>query len=137
MIKRRTYRAERGLGQVVDALALVSSEPFSARYDLDRDAGVISRLDHPLRGAAIAGMVLVCPAVQGGVAGGWAFLAMAQRGVGFAGLVFENVNPVVVQGAIAAGIPILSGIDQAIFAELRTGQRIRLDPSRLEVQVQA
>jgi predicted aconitase with swiveling domain len=72
---------------------------------------------------------LISPGVQGGIAGGWAFLMMRGRGVGFAGLVFGKVNPVMVQGAVAADIPILAGVDPAIFNVVRTGDYVRLEPS--------
>jgi hypothetical protein len=106
---------------------------FSPRYDLDRVGGVFSRAGHPLFGESIAGKILVCPGVQGGIAGGWAFLMMRGRGVGFAGLVFGEVNPVMVQGAAAAGIPIVSGVDQEIFTALKSHQLIRLDPKARRV----
>ncbi len=130
---QRVFTCERALGEIVEAPALVSSYTFSPRYDLDRVNGVISRVGHPCEGESIGGKVLVCPGVQGGIAGGWAFLMMRGRGVGFAGLVFGDVNPVMVQGAAAAGIPILAGIDPAIFAAVRSGARIRVEPANRRV----
>lgn len=112
---------------------VVSPVPFSARYDLDRDTGVIMRLDHPLRGLSIAGKILIAPATQGGVAAGWALLAMRRRGVGIAGLVLGRANPVMVQGAITAGIPILVGVEDEIFTAIHTGDRVLLDPAARRV----
>jgi predicted aconitase with swiveling domain len=108
---------------------------FSPRYDLDRVHGTFTRVGHPLFGEPIAGKILVCPGVQGGIAGGWAFLMMQGRGVGFAGLIFGKVNPVMVQGAAAAGIPIVAGIDDAIFTALESHQLIRLDPKARQVTI--
>ena len=108
---------------------------FSPRYDLDRVGGIFSRDGHPFFGESAAGKILVCPGVQGGIAGGWAFLMMRGRGVGFAGLVFGEVNPVMVQGAAAAGIPILSGVDPEIFTTLKNHQLIRLDPKQRRVTI--
>jgi len=131
------FAAERGVGNVVEAPALVSPSTFSPRYDLDRFNGMISRIGHPCYGASIAGTVLVCPGVQGGIAGGWAFLMMQGRGVGFVGLVFGDVNPVMVQGAVAAGIPLLAGIDPSIFSMLASGRRIRVDPQACSITLLA
>jgi predicted aconitase with swiveling domain len=128
-----TFAVARALGPSVEAPALVSPVPFSARYDLDRDTGVVSRAGHPLRGASIAGAIFVCPAVQGGVAAGWTFLKLAALGVGVRGLVFGRTNPVMVQGAQAAGIPIVAGIDPAFFDVIRTGMVIRLEPAARQV----
>lgn len=114
---------------------LMCPVPFSARYDLDRVTGMISREGHPLKGTSVRNMILVAPAVQGGVAAGWAFLAMKGRDVGFAGLVFGRVNPVMVQGAITAKVPIFAGVDEAIFDVLQTGDRVRLDPDTKTITV--
>lgn len=131
----KRFGARQGVGDVVEGPALVCMTSFSARYDLDRVNGMITRVGHPLRGESITGRILVCPSVQGGVAAGWAFLAMKGRSVGFTGLVFGLTNPVMVQGAVAAQLPILAGIDPGIFETLKTGQIIRVDPAALDVTI--
>lgn len=108
---------------------LVDPQTFSPRYDLDRTTGFFSREGHPLRGEALAGRVLASPGVQGGVAGGWAFLAMKGLGVGPAALLFGHVNPVMVQGAVTAGLTIAAGLDPDFFTAARTGDTITIDPA--------
>lgn len=132
---RATYPVRQACGPVVEAAVLLDPVTFSPRYDLDRVRGTFSRTGHPLHGEALAGRVLASPGVQGGVAGGWAFLAMAGAGVGPAALVFGHVNPVMVQGAVTAGIPIVAGIDPDFFDDVRTGERLRVDPVARTVQL--
>jgi predicted aconitase with swiveling domain len=129
------FAVRRAIGPPVEGPALVSPVFFSARYDLDWRKGAFSRVGHPLDGEPVAGTILVCPGVQGGIAGGWAFLELAGRGLGFAGLVFGRVNPVVVQGARAAGIAIAAGVDPAIFDRIASGAPLRLDPEALRVSL--
>jgi predicted aconitase with swiveling domain len=129
----RVFAVQQAIGLPAEGPALVSPLLFSARYDLDWRRGVFSRLGHPLDGEPVAGTILVCPGVQGGIAGGWAFLGLAGLGLGFAGLVFGRVNPVVVQGAQAAGIAIAAGVDAAIFEHVANGAPVRLDPEALQV----
>lgn len=125
----RRYPVRQAFGRAVEAPLLVSRTPFSARYDLDRSTGVISRTGHPLRGQCITGKVFLSPRVQGGVAAAWALLAMAERGVGFAAVLFGELNPVMVQGAVTARVPIGAGVDQRAFDELATGDLVRFDPT--------
>lgn len=129
------FALERATGERVVARALVSPVPFSARYDLDRVHGRISRSDHPLLGASIAGVVYIAPGVQGGVAAGWALLAMEKRGVGFAGLVLGDTNPVMVQGAVTAGIPIAAGFDPLVIETIQTGDLVELDPASKTLRI--
>lgn len=127
-MKTHVFRVPQAFGPVVEAPILVNPRPFSARYDLDRMSGAISRADHPLRGQLVAGRILLSPKVQGGVAAAWALLTMASRGVGLAALIFGELNPVMVQGAVTAGVPIGAGIDPGAFDELVTGTLMRFDP---------
>jgi predicted aconitase with swiveling domain len=103
-------------------------EGFSPRYDLDRWTGVISRIGHTAEGESIVGRILVIPTTKGGVAGGWAFHDLVHKGIAPAGLVFGKLNPVMVQGAVLAGIPIaeVGGVD--LVKVLRTGTVLRLEP---------
>ena len=125
----RIFPARQGFGPPVEGDVVVSPMPFSARYDLDRVTGAIMRLDHPLQGLSVVDKILIAPAVQGGVAAGWALLDMRSRGVGIAGLVLGRANPVMVQGAITAGIPVLVGLEDEVFAAIHTGDRVLLDPA--------
>lgn len=134
-VVRATYAVRQGTGPSVQARLLLDPVTFSPRYDLDRVNGIFSRTGHPLHGTSLAGRALASPGVQGGVAGGWAFLAMAGAGVGPVALVFGHVNPVMVQGAVTAGIAIVAGINPAFFDEVGTGEVVRVDPAARKVQV--
>jgi hypothetical protein len=50
----KIFYATAGMGQKVQAQALVASDGFSARYDLDRIRGVFSRPEHSSPVKAIA-----------------------------------------------------------------------------------
>lgn len=133
----RTFRFEHGTGPLVEGPGLVSPVPFSARYDLDRATGVIARGGHPLRGASVASTIFVAPGVQGGVAAGWALLAMKGAGVAPAALVFGATNPVMVQGAVLAGITVLAGVEPDFFELVRGGELLRADGYARTVEVVA
>jgi uncharacterized protein len=121
-------RGPAGFGPTVEGEALVSSDAFSPRYDLDRATGTISRKDHAIFGHNIAGKVLVMPVAKGGVAAGWAFYDIVQRQVGPLALICRETNPVMVQGAVLAGIPIMHRLDPDPVTSIRTGDRVRIDP---------
>ncbi|MDR3528992.1 MAG: DUF126 domain-containing protein, partial [Rhodopila sp.] len=60
------YTATAAMGRTVRGRALVASDGFSARYDLDRIAGVFSRPQHRLSGRSYVGMVLILDRAKGG-----------------------------------------------------------------------
>jgi uncharacterized protein len=122
--------APRGFGPDVEAEIVLSKDTFSIRYDMDRETGVISRRGHALEGQSLAGKIVYFPAVQGGVAAGWAFLALVHRRVAPAGVLFGRTNPVMIQGLVLAGIPAMHRVSPDPFTVFATGDRVRMSPAR-------
>jgi uncharacterized protein len=125
-----TIRVNRAFGPVVEGEAAVSREGFSPRYDLDRAAGIVSRPGHDLEGLRLRDKILIVPTARGGVAAGWAFSHLKHEGIGPKALVFGVVNPVMVQGAIFAGLTITEGWSIDPARVLSSGDTVRVDPAR-------
>jgi len=130
-------RVQRAFGPVVEGEALVSEEGFSPRYDLDRWTGLITRPGHKLEGLSIVDKVCFFPTAKGGIAAGWAFYDIRAKGVAPKAFLFGVTNPVMVQGAVFSGITITEGFDRAPREVVKTGDRVRVDPSRMVVEVLA
>lgn len=131
----RVLSVKRAWGPPVEAAVLVMREGFSPRYDLDRLTGIISRIGHSAEGELVRGRILVIPTTKGGVAGGWAFFDLLHKDIAPAGLVFGKLNPVMVQGAVLARMPISEGWSENALEVLKTGDRIRLDPANRTITV--
>lgn len=119
-----------GYGAPVEGRLLVSADAFSPRYDMDRSTGIISRKGHSVEGASIADTIFVIPAAKGGVAAGWAFYDLVKRGIRPKAFICRKTNPVMVQGCILAGIPIMHELTPDPVATLKTGDWARVDPGR-------
>lgn len=123
------FRARQGMGNKVRGVALVARDGFSARYDLDRIKGIFSRPGHKLAGQSYVGRVLVLNTAKGGVASAWMLNEMMSRGVAPVALVFNSVNPILVQGAALAGMSMLASFDDDITAAVPHGSEVEVDPS--------
>jgi predicted aconitase with swiveling domain len=130
-----TLRGHPGVGPAVEAEALVCHDNFSARYDVNRRTGVFSRETHALYGVSLVGKVCVFNTAKGGVATAWALHDMRVRGVAPAALIFRNTNPIMVQGAVLAGIAIMDRLDPDPLTAIRTGDRVRIRPTDGLVEV--
>lgn len=124
-----------GVGPTVQGEALVSRHGFSARYDVDRDRGVFSRPAHDLHGHSLVGKILVCTTAKGGIATSWMLLDMVTRGTAPLALIFQHTNPVMVQGAVLAGVAVLHRLAPDPVVTLRTGDWVRVDPAAGTVSV--
>jgi uncharacterized protein len=130
-----SIRVERAAGDVVKGEALVSTEGFSPRYDLDRWTGEISRPGHAIEGENIKNKVLFFPTAKGGIAAGWAFYDLKAKGIAPKAIVFGVTNPVMVQGAVFAGITITEGWSQNPLEVVRTGDTVKVDPPNKRIQI--
>jgi predicted aconitase with swiveling domain len=130
-----SIRVERAAGDIVEGEALVSTEGFSPRYDLDRWTGEISRPGHAIEGENIKNKVLFFPTAKGGIAAGWAFYDLKAKGIAPKAIVFGVTNPVMVQGAVFAGITITEGWSQNPLEVVRTGDTVKVDPPNKRIQI--
>jgi len=130
-----TMTVDRAFGTVVEGEALVSTEGFSPRYDLDRWTGEISRPGHALEGENIKDKILFFPTAKGGVAAGWAFYDLVAKGIAPKAFVFGVTNPVMVQGAVFAGIAITEGWSRSPAGFIRTGDIVRVDPDAKKIKI--
>ena len=124
-----------GFGPSVEGEAIVSSQGFNARYDLDRVKGVFSRPGHDHFGLSPAGKIYIFTTPKGGIATSWALLDLQERGLAPLALVCQRANPVVIQGAVLAGMALLDRFDHDPVQFVRTGDRVRLTPATGLLQI--
>ena len=127
--------ARHAIGKPVKGEALVAKDGFSARYDLDRVAGTFSRPAHKLAGQCYVGRILVLDTAKGGVASAWMLREMASRGVVPLALVFNSVNPILVQGAAFGEITLLAGFDGDVTALVPQGATVEIDTNSKKLTV--
>ena len=118
------------MGRTVRGPALVARDGFSARYDLDRVAGIFSRPAHKLAGQSYVGKILVLDTAKGGVATAWMLHEMKSRGIVPLALVFNSVNPILAQGAALGDVPMLAGFDVDITSAIPNGADVEVNPQK-------
>lgn len=126
----KEFIARHAIGKGIRGTALVANDGFSARYDLDRDAGVFSRPAHKLTGQSYVGKILVLDTAKGGVASAWMLHEMASRNIVPLALVFNTVNPILAQGAAFGRLTMLAGFDEDVTVCVPHGSQVEIDPVR-------
>ena len=125
-----------GIGPTVEGEALVAADNFSARYDLDRQAGTFSRPQHKLHGQSYVDKVLVLVTAKGGVASAWMLNEMAARGMAPKAIIFDRANTILAQGAALAELTMVDRFDAGDPTGLiRTGDRLRIEPAAGRVTI--
>ena len=90
----------------------MTDDNFSARYDLDRIAGIFSRPQHKLAGQSYVDRIMVFNTAKGGVASAWMLHEMKSRGIAPKAILFNNVNPILAQGAALADMAMCDRFDR-------------------------
>src|ERR1700739_3827633 len=132
---RVMFRCPPAIGPAVSGTALVATDNFSARYDLDRVRGVFSRPSHKLAGESYVDRILVLDGAKGGVATAWMLHDMAARRIVPRALIFNRVNPIIAQGAAFAGVALVDRFAGDVTKLLRTGDMLRVDPAAGVVEI--
>ena len=124
-------QCHKGVGPAVTGTALVASDNFSARYDLDRLEGVFSRPAHKLYGQSYVGQVLVLVTAKGGVASAWMLHEMAARGMAPKAILLDRANTILAQGAAFADLTLVDRFAAGCPTTLiRTGDELHIEPAR-------
>ncbi len=125
-----------GIGPTVEGEALVASDNFSARYDLDRLAGIFSRPQHKLHGQSYVDKILVLVTAKGGVASAWMLNEMAARGMAPKAIIFDRANTILAQGAALANLTMVDRFEAGDPTHLiRTGDSLRIEPAEGRVTI--
>ena len=127
----RVLKARHAMGPVVRGEALVAKDGFSARYDLDRIAGIFSRPAHKLYGQSYLDRILVLQTAKGGVASAWMLHEMAARGMAPKAIVFDRTNTILAQGAAFAEMTLVDRFEAGDPTRLiQNGDELRIEPAQ-------
>ena len=129
------FKGHPGIGDKVSGQALVASDNFSARYDLDRIKGVFSRPQHKLCGQSYDGKILVLNAAKGGVATAWMLKEMISRSIAPKAIILNFANPIIAQGAAFANLPMIDRFEVDITKCVPDGAEVQVIPETGELRV--
>jgi predicted aconitase with swiveling domain len=133
----RELKCHVGIGGVVTGEALVASDNFSARYDLDRIKGIFSRPQHALAGQSYDGKILVMNTAKGGVATAWMLYEMKARGIVPKAILSNAANTILAQGAALAGLAMCDRFEEGdVTTLIKTGDTVTIYPDEGRVVVE-
>ncbi len=110
---------------------LVSQSAISFYGGVDLETGRVCEPGHELEGELLAGRILALPTGKGSTVGSYALYRLAKAGLAPAAILLAEAEPIVVTGAILAGLPCA---DQVPVAELHSGWHALLDGGALWVE---
>lgn len=113
-------------------VALVSKQPLSFLGGVDPESGIITERGHDLEGRRVEGVILCFPHGHGSTVGSYVLYSLVKRGVGPKAIVNMRADPVVVVGAVIAGVPMVDQIDIDLIED---GALVEVDGTKGTVKI--
>ena len=110
-------------GGTLRGKALVSKKPISFLGGVDPNSGVIIEKNHDLNGKCIKDKILCFPHGHGSTVGSYVMYALAKNNLAPKAILNEKADPVVVVGAVLAGIPMISEVK---IDQIKTGDLLEI-----------
>jgi predicted aconitase with swiveling domain len=111
--------------------SLVTSMGISFFGGVDPETGVVVERGHELEGCCIAGKILVFPSGKGSTVGSYTLYRLKAAGLAPAAILNAECETITAVGCIISEIPC---VDQVAIERLRTGDMVRVDGARGEVE---
>ncbi len=123
----QTFKCHKICGGQAEGDALISRDDICF-YLADPESGKIIEKNHALKGRSVAGKVLVFPSGKGSsVVQGDGLYMLKKHGRSPGAMIIQRADPVLVTGAIIMKIPLVDRVDDAFYAHVRPGDRVKLD----------
>ena len=120
---------------VVEGEALVTKDLVAFWGGADWESGEIVEVGHDARGKNVAGKVLVFPIGKGGGGETFGYYYLGRSGKAPKALICNRSLGQTIAGALLVGTPMIYGFKEDITAEIKTGDWVRIDTNKGEVEV--
>ena len=120
---------------VVEGEVLVTKDLVAFWGGADWETGEIVEVGHEARGKTVAGKIFVFPIGKGGAGETFGYYYIARNGKGPKALLCNRPMGQTVAGALLTSTPMIYGFDKDIVEALNTGDIVRVDTEKGEVEV--
>ena len=128
-------RGRKVVGGRAEGEALVTGQTIPGWGGVNPMRGVITEMQHDLRGQSFKDKVLVCRGAKG--SSGWSAMYHTTRLAGTApkALVFNEMTTKIALGAVVMRVPSVTGLDRDPLEVIETGDWVIVDGDRGLVEV--
>jgi predicted aconitase with swiveling domain len=120
---------------VVEGEALVTKDLVAFWAGTNWETGEIVEIGHEARGKNMADKILVFPKGKGGAGETFGYYYLARSGKAPKAMICNNGLGQTVAGALLANTPMIYGFDEDVVSVIETGDIVRLDTDKGEVEV--
>jgi predicted aconitase with swiveling domain len=119
----------------VEGKTLVTTDLVAFWGGTDWETGEIVEIGHEVRGENVADKILVFPKGKGGAGETFGYYYLARSGKAPRAIVCQSGLGQTVVGALLTKTPMIYGFEENIISAIRTGDIVRVDTDKGEVDV--
>jgi len=120
---------------VIEGEALVTRDLVAFWGGTNWETGEIVEIGHEARGKNVAGKILVFPKGKGGAGETFGYYYLARSGKAPKAMICNSGLGQTVAGAILTDTPMVYGFDKDVVSVIKTGDSVRVDTDKGEVEV--
>lgn len=120
---------------IVEGEALVTTDLVAFWGGTNWQTGEIVEVGHEARGKNVAGKILVFPRGKGGAGDTFGYYYLFRSGKSPKAMVCNRGMGQTVAGALLANTPMVYGFEKDIVAAIKTGDILKVDTDRGEVEI--
>lgn len=137
MIPERAFKCHKICGGQAEGEILVSQDDICF-YLAEPESGKIIEKNHALKGKSVAGKILVFPSGKGSsVVQGDGLYMLKKSGTSPKAMIIQHPDTVLVTGAIIMKIPLVDRVEEEFYAQVKSGDRVKIDADRGLITVQS
>ena len=133
----KTYRADFHIGGDVRGEAIVSRLPLSFLGGVNSETGMIIDSHNPLCGSSMAGKILIYPFSKGSTGDCMRLWRTCFNGKGPIAIINTTPDPIHVEGALRADLPLVFGLEANPTVVFQTGDILEIHGNTVELVVRA
>jgi len=120
---------------IVEGKALVVKDLIAFWGGIDWESGDIVEIAHSGRGQNVTGKILVFPAGKGGAGETFGYYYLYRNNKTPLALICNSVQATTVAGAVICDTPMIYGFKKDILEVIQTGDYIRVNPQKEEIEI--
>jgi hypothetical protein len=114
--------------------ALVTRKPISYMGGVNLATGVCFQPRHDWLGKSISGKILVYPHGKGSSGDAMRIWTLAKNNKAPAAIINNRADPITVQGAILANIPMVYNLDKNPLEIIKNGDHVKVDGNKVIIE---
>jgi predicted aconitase with swiveling domain len=120
------FKGRKVVGGYAEGQALISLDSLSFYGGVNPETGLVTELEHAIKGESITGKVLFFPTGKGSTVGSYVIYRMKKLCTAPVAIINEETDAIIATGCVMSGIPLIDRLDGDPTSKIKTGVNVKV-----------